>query len=125
MLCVSRVAFLLLAVLLLHPSDVHAQSHWGAVAIDEGLGAYGMSVNMPNRNSAALAALRLCRSQGAGACQLKTYFRYCAAIATDQEATAYGIGLGNTRRQAIANAVGTCNQYGYGCYADGARCNQY
>jgi len=108
---------------LLMPAGAEAQAAWGSVAIIEGIGAYGLATNMTNKEAAGSAALSLCQNQGARNCQVKVYFRGCAAIATDQNVTAYGIGVGSTRQKAISNAVGQCSRFANDCYAEAASCN--
>ncbi len=114
----------ILALLLLPASARQADAFWGAVALSQSTGAYGISNNAINQTAARNAALALCFNTGAGDCRIQTLYRGCAAIASDVGANAYGIGLANTARQASRNAVIRCNRHaGGGCYAQGVRCN--
>ena len=110
--------------LILFGLPASAAGLWGAVVLDESIGAYGISHSMGSVQAARAAAFRLCRNTGARSCRLKTDFRGCAAIATDPNAVAYGIGLANSVWQAQRNAIVKCNRYvGGGCYSAGVRCN--
>ncbi|MCT4657366.1 MAG: DUF4189 domain-containing protein [Cohaesibacter sp.] len=115
---------LVIAGLALSANSAQAGYLWGAVALSQDIGAYGISSNMGDRASARRMALRLCRNQGASNCRIKADFRGCASIATDPNAIAYGIGLANSPAQAQRNAIRQCNRYaGGGCYSAGVRCN--
>ncbi|WP_102960987.1 DUF4189 domain-containing protein [Mangrovicella endophytica] len=83
-----------------------------AVADEEGLSAgeagYGFVTGYDSRSEAADAAMQECRSQGNSDCKVAVRFDTCGAYAGNR--TYFGIGWGNSEREATRKALGDCGQ---------------
>jgi hypothetical protein len=92
-----------------------SRKSYGAIAYGYESGAVGWSYDFDDAPSAENEALNNCRANGDGCQVVVDFWNSCAAVAADGEIVRYG--LGDTRGQAEAGALGTCAQDG------GAQCS--
>lgn len=87
------------------PMPAAAQNHWGAIAAAPD-GAAAQAIEQANRNAARAAAIKNCQ----GRCTyLVTFYRACAAIATDGSA-GYGWAAGASVAETGERALRFCAQ---------------
>lgn len=83
----------------------HYRDTWGAIAMDEVMGAVGTSVNMDSEAEAGAAAVRRCVRPGARGCAVRiTYRNACGALAWSDNPGHAG-GLGSARGLAYAESL--------------------
>ncbi len=84
----------------------------GAIAVDDEAGqdpetvGYGIAVGEHSRDEAAAAAMDRCRSKGNTHCRIVVRFDKCGAYAVSQ--ADFGVGWGNSLREAQNAALNRC-----------------
>jgi hypothetical protein len=101
-------------------------SAWGAIAVDDDYGddpsnsGYALVTSAASRAEAAAEAMADCQAAGNSSCRVVLTFPRCGAYAAS--AQNYGIGTGNTVRQAEQRALSDCD--GPGCRILVADCDE-
>lgn len=84
----------------------------GAIAVDDKRGetepGYGFALNKSSREEASRAALRECREHDNEDCRVVVRFDTCGAYAASSKF--YGVGWGETRREAENMALDQCEK---------------
>jgi len=100
----------LAALLFAMPAVAHAD-WFGAIAYNPGSGAYGYSIDYPDRYGAENRALYEC----GGGCRVAVWFRNaCGALAVGYNG-GWGSGWGSSRQRGEYEAINACSRYTSNC----------
>jgi hypothetical protein len=92
--------------------DQCSRKTYGSIAYGARSGAVGWSYDFADAPSAENEALKNCSAKGDDCQVVVDFWNTCAAVATDQDLVAYG--LGDTRGQAEDGAIAACAEDGGG-----------
>ena len=100
-----------------------ASADFGAIAVNQQIGAWGSAFNLKTQGAAEAAALDQCYAKGSGLCQTAVWFQSgCGALAMPSGGGAWGADKGRNKGEAERKAMARCNTRGAQCKIQVSRC---